>query len=69
MSQAAVTTLNIENDAFGWMHKKGESKGFGYGSTKYRKRFFVLKDGLLSYFKTVASADRLVTPRMINDRC
>ncbi len=35
------------------MHKRGEGKSM-MGSTKFRERFFVLKAGTLSYYKTAA---------------
>jgi len=37
------------------MHKRGDAK-YMLGSTKFRERFFVLKDGLLHYYKNPAHA-------------
>mmetsp|Transcript_28858 Transcript_28858/g.84244 ORF Transcript_28858/g.84244 Transcript_28858/m.84244 type:complete len:855 (-) Transcript_28858:321-2885(-) len=46
----------LDCDHFGWLHKRGELKAGLLGSTRYRPRFFVLKEGRLHYFKTAAAA-------------
>jgi hypothetical protein len=50
-----VNVDNIDCDYCGYMFKRGEAKTM-MGSTKFRERFFVLKQGKLHYYKTGAQA-------------